>query len=318
MDSEMNYTVYRHVFPNGKQYIGITNRSVKKRWNSGNGYRDQIRMYRAIKKYGWNNMEHKIIIRGLTKEQAFRWEIRLIKHYNTTNNKFGYNIDKGGNSGHNHTAETRAKISKNNARKRKIICLNDGKIYNTITEAHKATGVARCMISNICAGRKHMIYGYGFKYLDDYNKLSSEEQKKIRKDFMEYRERSLNKSTACVCLEHRKIFSNFREASKAYKCNVSSIRLCCEHQMYKAGNFHWIYLKEYQGLSDKDIEQIIYRKTIICLETKKLYEKCTHAAKCHNISSSSVWLQCHGGKFIKDKPDLHFMYYLDYLEKSRI
>lgn len=48
----MNYSVYVHVFPNGKLYIGATRQEPKKRWRSGGGYRNQKAMYEAILKYG--------------------------------------------------------------------------------------------------------------------------------------------------------------------------------------------------------------------------------------------------------------------------
>ena len=31
-----NYTVYMHVSPSGKRYIGITGQSIERRWGSGN------------------------------------------------------------------------------------------------------------------------------------------------------------------------------------------------------------------------------------------------------------------------------------------
>ena len=33
-----NYTVYKHISPNGKIYIGITSKEPIKRWNGGSGY----------------------------------------------------------------------------------------------------------------------------------------------------------------------------------------------------------------------------------------------------------------------------------------
>lgn len=71
------YSVYEHVFPNGKRYIGITC-EPKKRWNGGHGYDTQPKMKRAIQCYGWDNIEHNIICEGMPKEQAERLEMYLI------------------------------------------------------------------------------------------------------------------------------------------------------------------------------------------------------------------------------------------------
>ena len=81
MEYDKKYTVYKHIFPNDKIYIGITCNSPKTRWgNQGYGYKNQL-VGRAIKKYGWNNIEHIIIRKGLTKEEAKIAERKLIKKY---------------------------------------------------------------------------------------------------------------------------------------------------------------------------------------------------------------------------------------------
>lgn len=113
------YTVYMHITPSNKRYVGITSKSVEKRFGS-NGclYRNQI-FDRAIRKYGWNNIEHIIVQTNLTKEQAKQLEIELIAKYDTTNPKFGYNLSIGGDipiiTGQHHTDETKQKIGKSNS-----------------------------------------------------------------------------------------------------------------------------------------------------------------------------------------------------------
>ena len=41
-----NYTVYCHIFPNGKRYVGITKQKPEYRWDNGNGYRNCTKMER--------------------------------------------------------------------------------------------------------------------------------------------------------------------------------------------------------------------------------------------------------------------------------
>lgn len=94
----MAYTVYMHTFPNGKRYIGITGQDVDRRWRPGGcGYYGQP-VYDAIIKYGWDNIKHEILLTGLSKEQAENKEIELIKAYDSTSHRNGYNIEEGGNA----------------------------------------------------------------------------------------------------------------------------------------------------------------------------------------------------------------------------
>lgn len=52
MEEERNYTVYMHVNKaNGKTYIGITSKKPEKRWNNGNGYKQNKYFDNAIKKH---------------------------------------------------------------------------------------------------------------------------------------------------------------------------------------------------------------------------------------------------------------------------
>ena len=94
---EKCYTVYMHVFPNNKVYIGITQQEPEKRWKNGLGYdAHQTLMKRAIKKYGWQNIKHEILYKNLNKNEACNKEIELIALYDSTNKQKGYNVSKGG------------------------------------------------------------------------------------------------------------------------------------------------------------------------------------------------------------------------------
>lgn len=108
-----NYTIYKHTSPSGKVYIGQTRQDVKKRWCSGYGYATSPHIDRAIKKYGWNNIQHEIIATGLTKKEANWLEQYLISYYHSNEGQYGYNITKGGDgsNGRIFTKEERARLS---------------------------------------------------------------------------------------------------------------------------------------------------------------------------------------------------------------
>lgn len=92
-----NYIVYCHICPEGKMYIGQSCRSLKDRAGSnGSAYSNCTRFYKAIKKFGWDNIQHITIFEGLSREMASIIEIELIKKYDTTNPDNGYNILPGG------------------------------------------------------------------------------------------------------------------------------------------------------------------------------------------------------------------------------
>lgn len=114
-----DYTVYKHISPSGKQYIGITSIDVESRWNNGNGYRNNSYFTNAIKKYGWNNFQHIVLYKNLSKDEACEIEKRLIKELDLTNPSKGYNLTFGGEHGKisDQTKETISNSLKGNKRR---------------------------------------------------------------------------------------------------------------------------------------------------------------------------------------------------------
>ena len=106
------YTVYVHICPNNKKYIGITCKKPEYRWDNGKGYKNNDHFYKAIQKYGWDNIQHKILFTGLTKEEAEQKEIELIAKYNTTDREYGYNNEKGGHYAGKMSKRSKDKLSK--------------------------------------------------------------------------------------------------------------------------------------------------------------------------------------------------------------
>jgi len=90
-----SWTVYKHIAPNGKVYVGISS-NIKNRWAASGYYyclSDTI-FSRALNKYGWDNFQHIIIQEGLTKQEACDMEKELIAYYKAKG--ISYNITDGG------------------------------------------------------------------------------------------------------------------------------------------------------------------------------------------------------------------------------
>ena len=98
---------------NGKRYIGITSQKPEKRWMNGLGYSETLPFGRAVRKYGWNKFEHKVLIDQLLECEAKCLESYLIGLLGTQNKSVGYNITSGGDGvcGFRHTAISKKKMS---------------------------------------------------------------------------------------------------------------------------------------------------------------------------------------------------------------
>lgn len=109
------YTIYAHINKiNGKIYIGQTGTKPELRWGkNGSRYVFSTHFYNAIKKYGWDNFDHIILIENLSLELANILEEALIKEYKTMDRRYGYNMIAGGNN-HKRRRETVEKIAAKN------------------------------------------------------------------------------------------------------------------------------------------------------------------------------------------------------------
>lgn len=178
-----NYKVYIHITPDKKVYVGMTQQDIKKRWKSnGAGYISNTCFYNAIKQYGWNNIEHKVLFENLSKEEAIKKEKELIKKYNSTNIEYGYNIvDSFTTLGFHHKEESKKKMSIAKTGKslindgsfkkgrtpyniRKVICIETGKIWDSLKQAQIDMGVSNSYLSSVCKGKRKTCKGYHFAY----------------------------------------------------------------------------------------------------------------------------------------------------------
>ena len=107
------YTLYQHKNKiNGKIYIGITSRSPQERWGqNGNNYYSSPHFYSAIKKYGWDNFEHNILLENLTRDEASIKEKEYIKLFHSNEREYGYNETSGGEINFELNAKAREKKS---------------------------------------------------------------------------------------------------------------------------------------------------------------------------------------------------------------
>lgn len=270
--NEKNYILYLHISPSGKKYFGITGeKKPEYRWKNGNGYKDNQHFWKAIQKYGWNNIEHIILANDLTKEDACLFEQILIALYDTTNHNNGYNNSSGGEHGR-HSEETKQKISK--ARKGKYVGENNsfyGRTHSEetkrkLSEARKGKTLSEETKQKIRehhwdnSGENNPNYGKCGELSPRYGKIHSEETKekiskarkgkthseetkeKIRKasegrihsEEAKEKIRKANSKTI-ICITTKQVFYGIAEAEKITGICRTSIGCCCRGSYKSAG-----------------------------------------------------------------------------------
>lgn len=219
---ETRYCVYMHIFPNGKRYIGITGQKPKDRWRvNGHGYNPQRLMKRAIKKYGWDNIEHIIVAENLTAEDAGNLEKKLIEKYKTTNSAFGYNQSIGGENspiGVKRSEETRKKLSISHM----------GQAHN---KGYHLREEQRQHLRKINLGKK---------LSEETKKKISEKNKGTKPSELAIRKAIAACSKPVIQLSTGKIFSSATEASKQTGEPLNTITNHCRKEVRRR---RWEYVK---------------------------------------------------------------------------
>lgn len=227
-----SYTVYKHTAPNGKMYIGMTiQKDLNRRWQYGSGYRTQTRFYRAIKKYGWENLKHEIVMTNLSKEDAEKLEIAMIKEYKTTDPKYGYNIENGGNCSGTHSEETKRKISE--AQKG---CKNHAWGKPSPRKGTKASEESKLKNSLSHIGKPAWNKGVP---------MTEEQKKKLRglKRSDECKKKmSDSKSKPILCIDTNTVYKNCVEASQICGIDRSCISKAVNGKSATAGGLRWRFI----------------------------------------------------------------------------
>lgn len=237
-----NYKVYMHLFPNGKKYIGITKQKLNERWRKGNGYRKNSLVYKAINKYGWDNIKHISLLENLSKEQAENKEIELIAFYKSNNPKYGYNVANGGNCVGTVSEITKQKLSKSKMGKlnpmygkKGILNPNYGKKgHPAWNKGLKNAYTTKCKGVSLSKEHKEKLRQAKLRNPNRYWLGKKKDRKSVELQI-------LKTSYKVICLETNIIYPSHNEAFRQTK--IYNIDRCCRKERKTAGGYHWEYIK---------------------------------------------------------------------------
>lgn len=238
---EKVYTVYRHISPSGRVYVGITTSTLLDRWgNGGCRYKRCKLFYRAIQKYGWDNFIHEIILNGVSKLEAIYTEKYLIKWYKLLG--ISYNITDGGEStkGIHMPEDAKAKISKylKENRGRAVLqysmCGEFINEYKSAAEASRVLGYGKTSVSYCASGKTkdNVLHGYIFIYKDELDSL--ELRLELCKDH--WRRYKIIQYQNGIPIN---TYKSIREAERATGINRVCIRKNIKGELKIAGGFTW-------------------------------------------------------------------------------
>ena len=200
----------------------MTSREPKERWNNGNGYHNQPKIWSDIQNSDWNkDWEHSIIGQFEDKQEALNIEGMLIWLFDSTND--GYNTSTYGSGNYERTEEQKRKISEAMSGEKNHMF---GKHFS---EEHKRK------ISEANTGENN--YWYGKHFSEEHKRKISEAQtgnhNRPQTQVLQY-----SKSGEFIAE-----YPSIKEAEKQTGCYQGNICNCCKGERKSAGGFIWKYKK---------------------------------------------------------------------------
>ena len=257
--SETRYGyIYVHRFPNGKFYVGQTTVVPVKRWKTdGSGYKYQPLVWKAILKYGWENISHEILEEGdWTLSEINQKEKYWINFYNSFGSN-GYNLTPGGNV----PAWGARAIFQIDRESLKII-----QMFETLAEAAIfVQGSSEC-ICQCCCRKIRTANGYCWCYVDDYTEQWEPVDTKIRRNRRIY------------CLETDTVYESPMQVEKELGVNHLLVSRACRQGSlnHKVHEYHFCYAD-----GDREFKNQIPGcwSKVICLTTGEEFPSLIGACK---------------------------------------
>ena len=289
----MNHYVYEITnLANGKKYIGKRSCkcSIEDDTYMGSGYL----IKRAITKYGIENFKKEILEVCENEEDAYTLEKQYIKSVKAWDNDEYYNIDGGGRGvgcGESHPMyqknvwslmknpdkakkkisqsmkgrkQSKEHIAKKARSSRRVVCINNGLLLDSIKEASLYVNCSKGGISSVCSGERlsagKLINGECaiWMYYDEYVKLNQIDVDNIIKDVKKHKENITSHikkkcSKSVICLNNLDIMESISDASRKYNIDIGSISKCCSGKRRFAGVINgekgeWMYYDDYLKL----------------------------------------------------------------------
>lgn len=229
------YVVYKHTLrEDGRVYIGQA-LNPEQRWGKdGSGYKSCPLFWDNIQHYGWDAFDHEIIFDNLSKDEADVIERVLIRHYDSTNVKKGFNLSVG-NGIHGASNKCyRTKGTCNDRFDRRVTQYSiEGEKIREFASAEEAANETKVFVHSIlnCCTHNHAFTAGGFRWA-----------------FEGELPRSLDGMRHSVKVQQYtptgKLVANYNsmlEAANNTGISAGSISMACRGKQQGAGGFVWRY-----------------------------------------------------------------------------
>ena len=237
----------------------------------------------------------------------------------------------------NHNDKMRYSYIDINTNDFRVVCLNNGKIYESPKYLEDNFGYFSSCISACCRNENKSAYKDDdgeplvWRYYKDYINMTEEEIEEILDDAIIIKK--------VICLNTLEVFKSSRYGAKKYNICKKSIAECCRGlnsknaNCYSAGKLNdiplvWVYYKDYINMTEEEVQDRIklsqqnHHKTtsVVCLNTREIFDRTKEANDKYNCHGD-INKVCNNGNRktcgrLEDGTPLTWVYYKDYINMT--
>lgn len=281
---------------NGKRYIGQTHRRLKKRIYEHLNVGETKRRYlqKAMAKYGKESFTWQILQDGILLQEELDYaESEMIKKYKTMHPK-GYNLTAGGNGGRPSEATKQLLSFINKERARSVVCMNTGRVYESVRAAARRHNVSSGAIIRCCNNPAASEHGRRWRYANE--EANAEIVKRHLEDVSRREEERASKAVAAKAKKNtwnKEWHDEVRRRKEVMKAQADARRA----EIDAAGGYRqWCRQEAYKRMQAKDwwdkyraaTPERSKPKEIRCIETGEQYSSISRAAKAMGVSQKTL------------------------------
>lgn len=168
-----------------------------------------------------------------------------------------------------------------------VICLETGKRFETQSQAEIELGISR---RSICRALNTGKTAKGYHWIRE-SEYSEEKAAAARAESAPYR---------VICLETGTRYKTYADAGRDLGIEEGNIQQAVKSKSHYSRGYHFINSDEYSTLAKGEIENILKRdgrsRTVVCVETGKMYESIADASRDTGINNNSIRAVARGNR----------------------
>ena len=283
---------------NGKVYVGQTCQKFRDRVLCHKSKLRRNKHYNSHLQRAWNKYKPKNfafdIIQECKVSEMDALEMAWIEVYQSHLRDSGYNLTIGGGGLKSLPQEMVDKIREKHFVK--VVLVNTGEVFDSITEARRVYGISRGSITMCCkkdrnfAGRLPDGEWMVWRYLKEYDK----------EEILSFKRMAANNKKSVICLTTKETFETVKEASAKYNVERRAISKVLNGWQKSClspthGRLQFCYFEE-RDKKEVKLKDLKKKRKVVCLTTQEVFDSLYQAGKKYGISSLTNIKNCCQGK----------------------